>query len=201
MGGPETPHDIVYRLACRRIPPDGQTIDKKAKVLSDFRMAASVDNEETIIAFLQQGVSLNTSNRFVKTTLMNGKEAGLYPYFKATGRSRQQYKCQGQRGPTSLILAISEGSPIDAGTLPTLGADPGIQDENGLSALMEAARVGIAQPIITLLKHGANSHLKDARGEKEKDFAIKKRSRANCFPTGQCTKDKIDWITDVQITW
>lgn len=62
---------------------------------------------------------------------------------------------------TPLMHAALYGSASSVGILLKLGADPNLQDKNGMTALMAAAENRHADSAALLLEHGADPGIRD----------------------------------------
>ena len=131
--------------------------------------------------YIKQGGDINVKNSLGKTLLMIACEKSTY------GVSNRAYNFQIR---DLMQFLIDEGAKIDqrdknentelllvsfsaerSKIILAAGADINAKNNEGMTALMKAARLGMVDNVKQLLRHGADRHMKDNSGKTVLDYA------------------------------
>lgn len=129
--------------------------------------AAHAGSLEVIELLLSQGADVNARDKHCRTILMGASAWRTSPeVVDALLSHGADVNARDRDDRTPLMSAVSQYKSTDVvDAFLSHGADINAQDINGVSALMEASKFGLADTVRLLLERGADVHAKDKDGE------------------------------------
>ena len=131
---------------------------------------------------IRQGANVNSRGTAGNTPLIQAKGLPMQTLLLANGADVNVSNAYGQTALMDLVITIAASHPADGEKrllqLLDKGAEPNARDTNDVTALMSAASLGLADVSALLVERGADTKLRDKRGNTALSLAKNSETRS-----------------------